>query len=193
MIYRTAKNILSEADKRGLRRAFIVTALPLEMAAVRAHLEDLGSVVGPRDGTIYECGIFQDPHQDWFVVVAETGAGNHPANSCVTHAHSLFCNFEIQIVVGVGGSRKNEVPLGTVVASDHVYSPYGGKYGPAGLSARPREFQVDFRLVQIAREGRAGQHLAESHHRFEKRRPAINRRQSDETHTDWDCRPNCVD
>ena len=95
---------------------------------------------------------FRDPGQDWLVVVAETGTGNHPANSCVTHAHAIFDSLEVQIVVGVGGSRKSEAPLGTVVASEHVYVPYSGKYGPTGWSVRPRVFQIEPRLVGIARK-----------------------------------------
>ena len=72
MNYRTADDILEEARKRGMRRAFIVTALLLEMKAVRAHLTDMGSVLG-KHGTIYECGSFSDRGQDWLIVVAETG------------------------------------------------------------------------------------------------------------------------
>ena len=99
---------------------------------------------------IYECGVFSDPGGDWLVIVAETGAGTHPAQSAVTYAHLLFTQFEVQLFVGIGGSRKSEAPLGSVVASNHVYMPYGGKYAEGALSNRPRTFQVDPRLVQIA-------------------------------------------
>ena len=64
----------------------------------------------------------------------------------------MFGPFETQIFVGVGGSRKSEAPLGCVVASDHVYMPYSGKYGEQGWSSRPRTFQVDNRLVGLARK-----------------------------------------
>ena len=121
------------------------------MRAVQAHLTDLGSCVG-RDGTIYECGTFPALGQDWLVVVAETGAGTHPAQSVVTYAHTSLGPFEVQIFVGVGGSRKSEVATGSVVASNHVYMPYSGKYGDEGWSSRPRTYPIDNRLVGLARK-----------------------------------------
>lgn len=151
MSYRTAADILNEADERRMRRAFFVTALLLEMEAVLAHLQPLGSVPG-RDGAIYECGVFTDMGQEWLIVVVETGPGTHPAQSAVTNAHVMFGNFEVQLLVGVGGSRKDEAPLGSVVASSHVYMPYSGKYGPKGFSARPRTFPLDGRLVGLAKK-----------------------------------------
>lgn len=153
MIYRTASNILEEADRRGMRRAFLVTAMMLEMEAVQSHIEYLGSVSG-EDGAVYECGVFSDLGQDWLVVVAETGEGTHAALSAVSYAHRAFAPFEVMILVGVGGSRKEEAPIGSVVASDHVYMPYSAKYGPKGRSSRPRSFQPDSRLIGIAKKVR---------------------------------------
>lgn len=153
MSYRSADELLAEAARRGLRRAFLVTAVMLEMDAVRGHLVQLGSVIG-RDGAVYECGVFSNFGQDWLVVVAETGAGTHPAQSTVTYAHVLFGGFEVQIFVGIGGSRKADAPLGSVVASDQVYMPYSAKYGENGRSSRPRTFQVDGKLVGIAKKVR---------------------------------------
>ena len=101
MTYRTAEDILTEADRRSLRRAFFVTALLLEMEAVRGHLTQMGSVLG-RDGAIYECGTFSDSGNDWLVVVTETGAGTHSAQGAVTYAHLMFGPFEIQVLVGIG-------------------------------------------------------------------------------------------
>ncbi|WP_374254129.1 hypothetical protein [Xanthobacter sp.] len=154
MNYRTADDILEEARKRGMRRAFIVTALLLEMKAVRAHLTDMGSVLG-NHGTIYECGSFSDRGQEWLIVVAETGAGTHPAHDVASDAHVVFGKFELQILVGIGGSRKADAPLGTVVASDKIYWPYGGKATSAGVTYRPNMFPLDARLVGIARKVRS--------------------------------------
>jgi nucleoside phosphorylase len=144
--------ILAEARQRGLRVALFVTALDLELQAVLGHLMRLASVKG-RDGTIYECGVFGDVDQEWLVVVAETGAGTHLAQGIVTNAHMHF-EPEIQIFVGVGGSRKEDVPKGSVVAADHVYMPYGGKYDEKGFSARPREFAAHPRILNLARKVR---------------------------------------
>jgi nucleoside phosphorylase len=76
--------------------------------------------------------------QDWLIVVAESGAGTHPAQNTVTNAHIDF-EPELQIFVGIGGSRKEDVPIGSVVAAEHVYMPYSGKYGGDRLlRAAPR-------------------------------------------------------
>lgn len=138
-----------EAERDYLRQALVVTALPIEMLAVRAHLTDLGTVVG-RDKTLYECGRFSANGSDWLVVVAQTGPGNHTAQSVVTYAHIDFGAFENLIFVGVGGSRKEDVPIGSVIASSRVYMPYGGKYAPDGYSGRPRQVEVQHGLVQLA-------------------------------------------
>ena len=134
----SVEEVLAEAKRRKLRIALLVTALDLELQAVLAHLEPLASVKG-RSGSIYECGVFSDLGQGWLIVVAETGAGTHTALSTVTIANGHF-DPEIQIFVGVGGSRKEDVTRGSVVAANHVYVPYGGKYDEKGFSGRPREF-----------------------------------------------------
>ena len=152
MSYRTADDIKAEAAQRGMRHAFVVTALLSEMNAVRGHLTEHCSAYDPRDGTIFECGVFTDKGQQWLVMVVETGPGTHPAQSAVTHAHTMFGPFEIQILVGVGGSRKEEAPVGTVVASDQVSMLYSAKYGEKGRSFRPRGFPVDGRLVNMAKK-----------------------------------------
>ncbi|MFS0738685.1 hypothetical protein ABC347_16680 [Sphingomonas sp. 1P06PA] len=144
--------LLSEAKAWGWRTALVLTALDLELQAVLAHLVDVKSVVG-RDGTIYECGIFRDVGQEWLVVLVETGAGNHAAQNAVTNAHILL-EPDLQIFVGVAGSRKKDVPIGSVVAASLVYSPYGGKYDEKGFSARPREFHAHSRLLEVARKVR---------------------------------------
>ena len=151
MTYRKAEEILREADAGGMRRAFIVTALSLEMKAVQAHLKPLGSVMG-NDGEVYECGVFSDLGKDWLVVVIETGQGTHAAQSAVMYANVLFGGFEVLIFVGIGGSRKNDAPIGSVVASDHVYMPYSAKYSGGERRSRPRTFRVDQRLIGIAKK-----------------------------------------
>lgn len=151
MSYRPVEEVLEDARQRGMRRAFFVTALLLEMKAVRAHLTDIGSVLG-RNGTIYECGAFSDRGQDWLVVVAETGAGTHGAHNIASDAHMVFGSFEVQILVGIGGSRKADAPIGSVVASDKIYWPYGGKATAKGFTFRPNLFPLDPRLVGLAKK-----------------------------------------
>lgn len=151
MTYRPPQEVLAEAERRGWRRALFVTALPSEMAAVRGHLTHLCSTSGG-DRSFYECGLFHDSEEEWLIVVADTGPGTHAAQSVVTHAHMALPGFEVQVLVGIGGSRKDDTPLGSVVAADHVYMPYGGKVEPEGLSGRPRLFPADPGLVKISRK-----------------------------------------
>lgn len=151
MTYRSVEEILQKADAGGMRRAFIVTALMLEMDAVRAHLSSVGAVRG-RNGAVYECGVFSDSGNDWLVVVMETGQGTHPAQSAATYANIEFPDFEVQILVGIGGSRKSDAPIGSVVASDRVYLPYSAKYSDGKRRSRPRTLQADLRLVEIAKK-----------------------------------------
>jgi nucleoside phosphorylase/adenylate kinase family enzyme len=152
MTIMSVKDVLAVTRQRKLRLALVVTALELEFQAVLSHLNPLASVMG-RSGAIYECGTFQEGGQEWLIIVVETGAGNHAAHNAVTNAHVDF-EPEVQIFVGVGGSRKEDVPLGSVVAADHVYMPYSGKYDENGFSARPREFAAHPRLLSIARKVR---------------------------------------
>lgn len=130
---RSASDIAAEADKRGMRRALVVTALSLETKAVLAHLpESLGSCLA-RDGSILEAGRFDGAGSTWLVVVAQSGAGTHQAQSAVAYALQEFGPVETILFVGVAASRKPEAPIGSVVAANHLYFPYTGKQTPNGL------------------------------------------------------------
>ncbi len=149
-------DILKDADARGLRRALIVTALPLERDAVIAHLTDLGVCIGD-DERAYECfeyrcgGKIEDlATQGWLVVVAESGAGTHVAQSAVIYANQMFKPFELIIFVGIAASRKKDIPIGSVIASERVYYPLVGKYEDGRFHNRPRQHNVDNALKRVA-------------------------------------------
>jgi len=143
--------ILSAADERGFRRVLVVTALPIEMKAARAHLKHLGSCRA-RDGNVFELGQFSGTGDEWLTVVAESGAGNDAAQATVTNAFRDFGPFELAIFVGVAASRKkSDAPIGTVVISNQVYSTTNGKYTDGELLTRARVFPADTRLVGLAR------------------------------------------
>ena len=150
MSHRTPAELTELARSSGMRRVLVVTALPLEMEAVEEHLNPLGTALGCK-GTVYETGTFVEGAQELLVVVCVTGAGTHPAQRAALVAHHDFDGFDLQMVVGIGGSRKATAPIGSVVAADRVYWPYSGKAAPQGWSNRPREFSAQARLVEIAR------------------------------------------
>ncbi len=147
----TPRELLDDAANAGRRRALIVTALPLEMEAVLDHLTDVGSTRGDA-GAVYEAGLFRDADEEWLIVVCVTGAGTHPAEMAAIDAHYDFDEFDVQMVVGVAGSRKSEAPIGSVIAADQVYNPYSGKASEGEWSARPRVILANYRLVELARK-----------------------------------------
>ncbi|WP_162238073.1 5'-methylthioadenosine/S-adenosylhomocysteine nucleosidase, partial [Rhizobium sp. Leaf311] len=149
MTSRTANEIFADADQRGLRRVLIVTAIALEMRAVRAHLEALGDKT-LRNHQIVELGSFSSDGEDCLVVVAESRAGNLEAQASVIYPAQECGPFDMIIFVGVAGSRKKDVPIGSVVASSKIYSPYSGKYEGSEFNARAAVFPADQVLVQLA-------------------------------------------
>ena len=146
----TAEAILREYGD--LSKVLIVTALPLELGAVRAHVEDIGSVA-IRGGPICECGCFRDPSGDWLVVAVESGRGNAAAQSAAERVRRDFREIDVQLMVGVGGSLKgDDAPIGSVVASERVHLVRSAKHGDEGVSTRPKAEEADPDLVQIARK-----------------------------------------
>jgi hypothetical protein len=63
---------------RGIPKAIILTALPVEYRAVRVHLTDLQEEIHPQ-GTVYEKGKFSSAIHSWEVGIVEIGEGNPAA------------------------------------------------------------------------------------------------------------------
>lgn len=151
------QELLAKADERGMRRVLIVTALPLELAAVRARLTHLGSVL-TKAGRVFEFAQFSGSGQEWLVVTGESGAEVLPASLFVTSAISEFGPFELILFVGVAASRKpSDAPIGSVMVSRHVYLGEVGKYAEGAYFSRARMLRPNQTLLglsqKIARDG----------------------------------------
>jgi nucleoside phosphorylase len=115
-------------------RAVILTAIPLEYKAVRAHITNLEELVHPK-GNVYEKGIFTGLYHDWHIGIAEIGAGNY---SCAMEAERAITYFDPEVIlfVGIAGGIK-DLRLGDVVAAEKAYGYESGKITAKGIQTRP--------------------------------------------------------
>jgi nucleoside phosphorylase len=132
--------------------AVILTALPLEYLAVRAHLSDVREAVHPQ-GTVYDRGLFEANGQTWDVGLVDVGIGNERAAAETERAIAYF-DPQVVMFVGVAGGIK-DVELGDVVIATKVYAY---EYGKAGEAFLPRaevalsSYPLEQRAKQIARD-----------------------------------------
>jgi len=134
------------------RIAIVLTALPVEYTAVRAHLSNLVEEV--HKGTVYERGTFLEGELAWQVGVVEIGAGNPTAAFEAERAIEYF-QPSVAFFVGVAGGVK-DVTIGSVVAAEKAYGYESGK-AERNFKPRPDVGQSTYGLVQRARaERRSG-------------------------------------
>jgi nucleoside phosphorylase len=129
------------------KTAVILTALPVEYSAVRAHLSAPQQLVHSA-GTVYEAGAFECDSFIWSVVIAETGVGNNIAAIETTRAIDTF-QPAVVMFVGVAGGLQYVRP-GDVVAADYVYGYESSKVTDV-FQARIKTFGCGYPLVQRAR------------------------------------------
>lgn len=127
--------------------ALVLTALPLEYAAMRAHVEKRVELVHP-DGTRVEKGRL--PGTAWHVAIAELGMGAERAAALTTQLIN-WLRPEAVFFVGVAGSLKDDVGIGDVVVGTQVYEIHGGKQTPEGFLVRPKALPGSHALEQAAR------------------------------------------
>jgi len=127
-------------------RAVILTALPVEYSAVRAHLSDLREQTHEQ-GTVYEEGTFQG-EQLWDVTLVEIGAGNVKTAAEAERAMQHF-RPRVLLFVGIAGGIK-DVRVGDVVIATKVYGYESGK-AESEFRPRPQAFGASYRLEQRAR------------------------------------------
>lgn len=133
-------------QKQGhLRRAVILTAIPVEYQAVRRHLRYLHEIV--HKGTVYEQGMFLAQSGACEVGIAHIHAGNARAAAEAERAIAYFAP-RFAFFVGVAGGLK-DVRLGDVVIATKVYSYEAGKEETT-FQPRPEVGLSSYALVQRA-------------------------------------------
>jgi len=135
MAYRTPANV-KEEFRAHPRRALILTTVVQESRAVKAHLTNPEMLIGEK-GALYEYGRFSDPAGDWLVVHAITSQGNSDAGLATSKAFQEFGSFHVSMFVGVAGSLKEDIPIGSVVVGDYVYNGHSAKVGDKETLGRP--------------------------------------------------------
>jgi len=135
MGYRTPADIKEELQAYP-RRVLILTTVVCESRAIRAHLTNPERLIGD-NGALYEYGRFSDPAGDWLVVHAITPQGNSDAGIVATKAFQEFGSFNAAMFVGVAGSLKEDILIGSVVVGDYVYNGHSAKVGDNETFVRP--------------------------------------------------------
>ena len=127
-------------------RIVVLTALPLEAAAVRARLpqpvrHDLAA------GTIVEEAAL--PGTGYSICLICTGPGNGQA-AVVAERVINWAKPAAVLFVGIAGTLKDDIFLGDVVAATRVVGFQGGKETAAGFKTRPEAWAGAHRLLQVA-------------------------------------------
>lgn len=123
-----------------------LTALNLEYEAVRRRLVDPQLQLHER-GTRFEVGTLRGTSCQ--IALALTGKGNQPAAVLAERAIHEFEPTAV-LFVGVAGALWDATPLGDVVIATHAYAYQGGTSEGDGFKARPRVWEVEHGISQLA-------------------------------------------
>jgi nucleoside phosphorylase len=130
-------------------RAVILTAQPIEYAAVRTHLTSRREETHPQ-GTIYERGTFTTQKYQWEIGIVQIEIGNASAASAAERAIAHFAP-SVALFVGIADGFKDVRP-GDVVVATKIYGYEAGKaYGGTIFLPRPDVGQSSYRLIERAK------------------------------------------
>lgn len=130
----------------GSNRIVVLTALPLEAAAVRAHLPSPMRHDLPTGTIVEEAAL---PGTGYNVCLVCTGPGNGQA-AVVAERVISWADPVAVLFVGVAGALKGYLALGDVVAATRVLGYQGGKVTAVGFRTRPEAWEGAHRLLQVA-------------------------------------------
>lgn len=134
-LFRTPADVREEFQAHP-RRALILTTVIYESNAVGAHLTGAEILIGANEQP-YEYGRFVDPAGDWMIVHVLTPQGNVDTSLVASAAYQAFGGFHVQMFVGVAGSLKDDIAIGSVVIGDYVYNGHSGKAEDDETFSRP--------------------------------------------------------
>jgi nucleoside phosphorylase len=123
----------------------VLTAFNTEYQAVRQRLVDLQAE--HERGTRFEVGSLRGTRCR--VALGLTGKGNHAAGILAERAIQRYSPVAL-LFVGVAGALWDATELGDVVVATHVYAYHGGTSEDDGLKTRPRVWELDHGVAQIA-------------------------------------------
>jgi nucleoside phosphorylase len=149
MAFRTPSEV-KEEFRAHPRRALILTTVDHESRAVKAHLTNPEILIGEK-GAFYEYGLFSDPAGDWLIIHLITSQGNSDAALATSKAFQEFGQFTVLMFVGVAGSLKEDIPIGSVVVGDYVYNGHSAKVGDNETLGRPHSSAPPLWLLNTAR------------------------------------------
>jgi adenosylhomocysteine nucleosidase len=131
-------------DTPGTGSVVILTALDLEYEAVSRHLTELEPV--GEEGTLFERGKLPGYGA---VTLALIGESNLSAAALAERARAAFSPRAL-LMVGIAGALKNDIGLGDIVVATKVYAYHGGKEEGSERLNRPRAWEADHALLQLA-------------------------------------------
>lgn len=126
----------------------VLTALPQEYNAVRAHLEEPLDHVRGASGSVFEVGHL--PGVPARIILGQSDEGNTATAVLAGEAIRLFLPRAL-FFVGVAGAIKGDLQLGDVVVAKQVDAVHGAKQQDGASLARPVTFPMAHELLQVAK------------------------------------------